>query len=98
VAPAGTAISPNAASNAPDPAAKPFRVQTYSSQVLGEVARRAGILRKAGVACRIVPAEIPGRGTWYRIRLGGFSTREEAVSAGESLVARGLAETYWVVQ
>lgn len=29
---------------------------------------------------RIVPAELPGRGTWYRVRVGPFETKEEAES------------------
>lgn len=27
---------------------------------------------------RIIPAEVPGRGTWYRVRVGPFETKEEA--------------------
>jgi len=29
---------------------------------------------------RIIPAEVPGRGTWYRVRVGPFQTKEEAES------------------
>ncbi len=29
---------------------------------------------------RIIPAEVPGRGTWYRVRVGPFETKEEAES------------------
>ena len=30
-------------------------------------------------------AEVPGKGTWYRVRVGRFGTRKEAASFGESL-------------
>jgi len=35
-------------------------------------------LAKGGYDVRIVPVELPGRGKWYRVTVGGYATREEA--------------------
>ena len=32
----------------------------------------------AGYDAHVVPADIPGRGRWYRIRVGHFPSRESA--------------------
>ncbi len=34
---------------------------------------------------RIVPAEVPGRGTWYRIRVGSFDKKEDAEALARQL-------------
>jgi cell division protein FtsN len=35
-------------------------------------------LKKKGYSAYITKAEVSGKGTWYRIRIGSFNTREEA--------------------
>jgi len=37
---------------------------------------------------RIVPAEIPGRGTWYRIRVGSFERKEDAEGLAKQIRER----------
>ena len=39
----------------------------------------------------IRPAEIPGKGTWYRLRVGGFSDKAEAQTACQQLTTAGQA-------
>lgn len=39
----------------------------------------------------IKPAEIPGKGTWYRLRVGGFSDKAEAQTACQQLTMAGQA-------
>jgi cell division septation protein DedD len=34
---------------------------------------------------RIIKSEVPGRGVWYRIRMGLFNTREEAEGLSRQL-------------
>ncbi len=34
-------------------------------------------LKKKGYTAYLVSAEVPGKGTWYRVRIGSFNTREE---------------------
>jgi len=64
---------------APVPAAEPrgaFAIQVGASQDLGEAHRI--LERFKGHRGRIVAAEIPGKGRWYRVRLGAFETRQDA--------------------
>ena len=39
----------------------------------------------------IKPAEIPGKGTWYRLRVGGFADKAEAQTACQQLQNAGQA-------
>lgn len=39
----------------------------------------------------IKPAEIPGKGTWYRLRVGGFADKAEAQTACQQLTTSGQA-------
>jgi cell division septation protein DedD len=55
-------------------------------------------LRKAGFEARVVRAEIPKRGTWYRVQAGRFTDRSEAASYGAQLRARGMAENFIVTE
>lgn len=43
-------------------------------------------------------AELPNRGTWYRVQAGSFQTRDEAGKAGSQLRAKGAASTVMVVE
>ncbi|MCA9647269.1 MAG: SPOR domain-containing protein, partial [Myxococcales bacterium] len=40
--------------------------------------------QEAGLSPYLLPAEIPGRGTWYRVRLGKFDDWQEALDAKAS--------------
>ena len=66
------------------PAVKPegksgnFTLQLSSTQTRADANRFAARLREKGYAPSVVEAQVPGRGTWYRVRLGNFSSRETA--------------------
>jgi DedD protein len=51
-------------------------VQVGSTQDRAEAERIAG--RFATRGARVVAADVPGKGRWYRVRLGSFETRESA--------------------
>ena len=38
----------------------------------------AAKLRDKGYAPYIIEAQVPGRGTWYRVRMGGFASKDAA--------------------
>ena len=42
--------------------------------------------------------ENPDRGSWYKVRLGPFATRQEALAQKEAILARGLAEDILIVE
>ena len=82
---------PAAAQPAPD---GKFTVQVGSYNAPGEAEARAAGLRSAGQPVRVVEVEIPRRGKWYRVYVGGFARRTDAEAHGKSLRERGLAESY----
>jgi cell division protein FtsN len=73
------AAPPPAAAAPPDdapPAAGPFSIQVGASQERAEAERIAA--RFKSYRPRVEAAEIAGKGTWYRVRVGSFETREAA--------------------
>jgi septal ring-binding cell division protein DamX len=55
-----------------------FTLQLTSTQRRADADRFAAGLRQRGYAPMVTEAQVPGRGTWYRVRLGSFSSREVA--------------------
>ncbi len=55
-----------------------YAVQVAASQDLAESRRLVEKLEAAGYDAWLAKAEIPGRGTWYRVRIGRFESKEDA--------------------
>jgi len=55
-----------------------FTLQLSATQTREEADRFASSLKAKGYAPYIVAAQVPGKGTWYRVRLGGFPSRDAA--------------------
>lgn len=55
-----------------------FTLQISAFQDKGEADRFAARLRSRGFAPYIISAEVAGKGTWYRVRMGSFKNREDA--------------------
>ncbi|EPX56194.1 Translation initiation factor 2 [Cystobacter fuscus DSM 2262] len=55
-----------------------FTLQLSAFQSRPEADRFAAKLRDRGYAPFIVPAEVPGKGTWYRVRMGSFPSKDAA--------------------
>ena len=87
-----------AAASAPSPrapAAGGFRVQVISVSSRAEADAEAKRLSRRGFSARVEPGSGP-KGLIYRVRVGPFASREEAVRATERLAAEGRRET-WIV-
>lgn len=56
----------------------PFTLQLSASQVREDADRFAAKVREKGYQVYVIQSEVPGRGRWYRVRLGKFPTREAA--------------------
>lgn len=56
-----------------------FTVQVSSSRDKDDTERLADRLKDAGWDARVVAADIEGRGRWYRVRVGRYATRDEAM-------------------
>jgi cell division protein FtsN len=64
---------------APEPLAdSPWSLQMASYQDKAEAERFAAGLRDKGYAPFVVSADVAGKGTWYRVKVGRFSTKEAA--------------------
>lgn len=55
-----------------------FTLQLSAFQSKADADRFSSRLRDRGYAPYIVVAEVPNKGTWYRVRMGRFPTREAA--------------------
>ncbi len=62
-----------------------FTLQLSSFQDRAEAERFIQNLRVSGMKPFIITANIPGRGIWYRVRLGEFKSWEEAAQAKEKI-------------
>jgi capsular exopolysaccharide synthesis family protein len=73
-------------------AARRFSLQVASRNDPAVSLAYADSLRKHGVAAFTVPVEIPGRGVWYRVLIGGFASSAQAIQAREDLRAKGVID------
>jgi cell division protein FtsN len=69
-----------------------FTVQVGSYNNAAQADERAGHLRSSGVEARVVRADIPRRGTWYRVQAGSFASREDAARYAAELKGKGAAD------
>jgi len=78
---------PSIAAPAPAPLTRPggFTVQVAALPSQREADALVTKLREKGVNASVTVAEIAGRGTFYRVRVGRFGSREEAVRYLEDL-------------
>lgn len=81
-APRAEAVATRVAEKAPGAptavASGNFTLQLSATQTRAEADRFVGKLRAQGYAPYVVEAEVPGKGTWYRVRMGRFPTRDAA--------------------
>ncbi len=65
-----------------------WQVQVSSFKTQGEADAFATQLRVRGHKAHIQKAEIPKRGTWYRVKIGPFSNQLEAIKYRQSFEAK----------
>ena len=58
-----------------------YTLQLSSFQSRGEADAFTVELKKAGYPLTITEANVEGKGTWFRVRLGSYGTHEEALAA-----------------
>ncbi len=61
----------------PKPKGK-FAIQVGSYQSSDEAQQMMGRWKKKGYQAFMATGNVPGKGVWYRVRIGGFGTRDEA--------------------
>lgn len=57
---------------------------------------RVAKLQQAGAVARVVKAELPGKGTWYRVQVGGFRSHAKAQDFGNQLRSKGAVQDFIV--
>lgn len=72
-----------------------YTVQLEASPSLETAQEKARKFRESGIEAYIVRGEVPGKGTFYRVRVGIFDSLAEAKKFGMELKARGkIADFY----
>lgn len=71
-----------------------FALQIGSYNALGQAQERVNELSAAGVSAYVARVEIPKRGTWYRVQVGHFGSREEAARYGTQLRSKGTVADF----
>lgn len=71
-------------------------IQLGAYKSSGEAQQRVAKLKSAGVEGRVVKAEVPGKGTWYRVQSGRFTNEAEASKHAGELRAKGVAQDFIV--
>ena len=95
---AGAPPPPRVAASAtprPRPAPGGFRVQVLSVSSKSDADGEAARLTRSGLPATVEPGTGP-RGTVYRVRVGPFTTRQEAEEASRRLSSQGRRDT-WIV-
>jgi cell division protein FtsN len=70
-----------------------FTIQVGSFNAASQANERISSLRASGLDARSVEVELPGKGTWYRVHVGLYATREEAVKAASQLREKGVTSS-----
>lgn len=65
-----------------------WQVQVSSFRTAGEADAFATQLRARGHKAHVQRAEIPGRGTWFRVKIGPFATQHEATKYRSTFEAK----------
>ena len=71
-----------------------FTLQLGASANRDDAERQASRLREKGYAPYIVTAEVPGKGTWYRVRMGSFPTKDAATRYLQDFKRETQAEAF----
>lgn len=69
-------------------------IQIGSYNVVAEAEERVAKLKSAGFEARSIRADIPQRGTWYRVQSGRFVSRDEAERYGRQLRDKGIVSSF----
>ena len=73
-----------------------FALQIAARPDEAEAKKIAAQIQDAGGRARVVRAELPNRGTWYRVYVGAFETRAEAENYGAQLKRDGTIAEFLI--
>lgn len=84
------APTPAPAPSSPEAPAPSLFLQIASFRSVDEADALKARVTLAGQTATVVTSEIPDKGTYYRVRVGPFASREEALRAGEQMQQAGI--------
>jgi len=73
-----------------------FTLQFKAAPTKAEAEEEVGQLKAKNIPAYIVRSDVPGKGVFYRVRAGVFSTRNEANKFGATLQQRGVVSEFFV--
>lgn len=73
-----------------------YTIQVGSYNSAAQAEERVSRLNASGIEARVVKAEIPRRGTWYRVQAGRFASHEEAARYGAQIKGKGATDDFIV--
>ncbi len=73
-----------------------YTVQLEATSILEAAREKVGRFRDQGLDVYIVRSEVPGKGTFYRIRTGVFPSQQLARNYGADLKRRGVVTDYFI--
>lgn len=82
----------------PVPSEEKYTIQLQSSRDKQKVEELLIELRNRGYAAYVIQADLKEKGIWYRIRLGKYDTREEAIQDAERLKNTGVFSSYLITK
>lgn len=75
-----------------------FTLQIGSYPAERDADDKIKVIAKAGLKAFARPAEIKGKGKWFRVYVGGFNSKEQAEEAGAKYRTEHLIDTYIVAK
>jgi DedD protein len=88
---AKTTSAPDKKTASAKPAANPklrYTVQVSSHQEKHAAEDEVKRMKQSGFAAFIVTTDLPGKGTWYRVRMGSFSKKDAAEKLQQEILAK----------
>ncbi len=75
-----------------------FTVQLEAAPSLDAAQEKVRQLKSQGIDAYIVKGQVPGKGTFYRVRVGMFQSQAEARKFGSDLQKQGVVRDYFITQ
>ncbi len=75
-----------------------YTIQVSSHQERGEAENEVKRMKQSGFAAFIVASEVPGKGKWFRVRLGSFTNRDAAEKLQKNVNAKAGVSSIIVIE
>lgn len=73
-----------------------FTVQLEAAPTLAEAQEKVNQFKAKGVQAYIIKSQVPGKGTFFRVRVGVFSNQNHARKFGDDLQRQGLVSQFFI--